>query len=122
MPHQVCHAHCPKGGGGGVVLVLLAVIVAVVAASAHRIVHAAEDVLEVAVIAVASITALAVLGATAYVALRVRRSHARTRQALMSHTPAIQRGSQALSGPRPAIGPSHVIDGLVIRDDITERR
>jgi hypothetical protein len=120
--HQVCHAHCPKGGGGaGAVLVLLAVIVAVAAAGAHRIVHAAEDVLEVAVIALASVIALAVLGATAYVALRVHRSHARTRQAVVSHTPAIQRGSRALSGTRPAIEPHRVIDGMVIGNEISER-
>jgi phosphohistidine phosphatase SixA len=102
MPyHQVCHAHCPKGSGGaGAVLVLLAVIVAVIASSAHRIEHAADVVLEVLTIAVASLAALAVVAAGAYVALRVHRSHARTRQALVSHTPAIQRGSQALSAPQ----------------------
>jgi hypothetical protein len=121
--HQVCHAHCPKGGGGaGAVLAVLAVIVAVVAASAHRIVHAAEDVLEVAVIAAAVVIGLAVLGATAYVALRVHRSQARNRQAIARHTPAIQRGSRTLSGARTAIEPHRVIDGaVVISDEITER-
>jgi hypothetical protein len=100
MPyHQVCHAHCPKGGAGAL-LALLAVIVIVLAASAHRIEHAAEDVLEVLLIAVASVSLLAILGTAAYVALRIHRSHARTRQALGSHTPAIQRGSQALSARR----------------------
>jgi hypothetical protein len=160
MPHQVCHAHCPRGGGRGA-LVLLAIIAVVVASSAHRIEHAAEDVLEVAVIAVASVLGLAVLGTAAYVALRVHRSHARTRQALVSHTPIVQRGSQALSGVRHAVAepgrvcplpyapggevpcvaagrcmrpaacepssitsgePHRVIDGVVISDEITERR
>ena len=55
-------------------------------------------------IAVASLAAAAVLAVGAYVALRIHRSHATARQALASHTPAIERGSQALSARRrPAI-------------------
>jgi hypothetical protein len=124
MPyHQVCHAHCPKGGGGaGAALAVLAVIVAVAAASAHRIEHAAEDVLEVAVIALASAIGLAVLGATAYVAVRVHRSHARNRQAIARHASIALGASQALSGARPAIEPHRVIDGTVISNGICERR
>jgi hypothetical protein len=121
MPHP-CPHHCPKDGGGGLAAVLVVLAVIVIAAAAHPVVHAAEDVLEVAVIAVASVFSLAALGATAYVALRVHRSHARTRQAVVSHTLATSRGAQTLSGSRPAIEPHRVIDGVVIHDEIAEGR
>jgi hypothetical protein len=98
MPHQVCHAHCPKGGGGllAVVLVVAAVIIA---ASARAIEHAAEVVLEVAVITVASVLGLAALGVVAYVALRIHRSHARNRQAITQHAPVAQLAVEAVSAP-----------------------
>jgi hypothetical protein len=119
MPyHQVCHAHCPKGGGGaGAALALLVIIVAVAASSAHRIEHAAEDVLQVAVITVASALGLAALAAGAYVALRVHRSHDRNRQAIAGHAPAIQRSAQAISAARPAIEPHRTIRATVITEE-----
>jgi hypothetical protein len=103
MPHP-CPHHCPPERGSGLgIIIAIAVLLGVVAAirtAMPAIEHGAELVLEVLVITVASITGLAAIGAAAYVALRVHRSQARTRQALASHTPAIQRGSQALSAPR----------------------
>jgi len=122
MPHQICHAHCPKGGGGlGALAVLVAVIA--IAAVARPVAHAAVDVLEVAAIVVGSVLGLAVAGGIAYVALRVHRSHARARLTMSRHAPIAQRRSEALSGARPAIkNRGHVIDGVVVSDEITERR
>lgn len=53
MPRQICHAHCPKGGGAAGLLALGAVIA--MAAIARPALHAAEVVLEVAVIIAASV-------------------------------------------------------------------
>jgi hypothetical protein len=103
MPHP-CPHHCPPERGSGLgIIIAIAVLAAVVAAirtAMPAIEHGAELVLEVLVITVASIAGLAAIGAASYVALRIRRSHGAARQALVSHTPAIQRGSQALSSPQ----------------------
>jgi hypothetical protein len=103
MPHP-CPHHCPPERGSGLgIIIAIAVLIGVVAAirtAMPAIEHGAELVLEVLVITVASIAGLAAIGAASYVALRIRRSHATARQALASHTPAIQRGSQALSARR----------------------
>lgn len=90
MPHQhqVCHAHCPKGGGGGALLVVLAVVV--VAAIARPVVHAATQLLEVALIFAASMAGVVVLGGVALLAVRVRRGRARKHQAMFGHAPARQ--------------------------------
>jgi hypothetical protein len=111
--------HCPGcgHGGGGAALVVLATVI--LAAIARPVVHAAETVLEVALIVAGAILGLAALGGTAYAAVRLRRWHARTGQAIAEHA----RDSQALSGrARAAIeAPKVVIDGLPVSDEVTER-
>lgn len=110
MPHP-CPHHCPKSGGGGLAAVLAVVAVVIVAAAARPAVHAAEDVLEVVIVAVASVAGLAVVGAAVIAAVRVHRWHARNRLDVARHAPIAQRGSQALSAPRASAleAPRHVI-------------
>ena len=105
MPHQVCHAHCPKGGGHGFVLLVAAVLI--IAAIARPVVHAAEDVLQVVLITVASVIGVAVLGAAAYAALRARSRRQNRLTAVSFHPPVTRRASQAVSASRPrAIEPT----------------
>lgn len=96
-----------QGGGGGALLLLAAVVVIAILIrkpvehAADTAVRVALDVLEVAAITVASVLGLAVLGAGAYVAVRLHRSHASHRQAIARrNAPAIQRGSQGVSAPK----------------------
>jgi hypothetical protein len=106
MPHQICHAHCPKGGGGlGIIAAVVAA--AVIAAAARPVVHAAAVALEVAAIVVASAAALAVLGVMAYGGVRLHRWHARARRAIPQRAQADQALTEAhkaaigTSRPRP---------------------
>jgi len=119
--------HCPGCGGGGgsgasALLVLLAVII--IAAIARPVVHAAEVVLEVVLITAASVTGLAVLTGSALLVRVAMRRHARNYLNVSRHAPIVLRGSQAVSAPpRRAIETGrHVIDGVVLRDEITERQ
>jgi hypothetical protein len=99
---------CDRGGGGGggaAALVVLAVIV--IAAIARPVAQAADavlrvlaDALEVAAIVLASAAGLAVLAGMAYGALTVYRWHARNRQAMSRHAPAVLSRSQAIPAPR----------------------
>jgi hypothetical protein len=101
--------HCPGcgDGGGGAAAVVLVVLAVIIAAIARPVAHAAGDVLrvlttalEVTAIAVASVLGLAALAGMAYGAALVYRWHARNRQAIPRHTPAVQRVSWTLSAPR----------------------
>ena len=100
MPHP-CPHHCPKPGGGGTAalagLVLAAVVIAAIARPVERL---AVDVAEIAIITVASVIGLAVLGAAAYVALRARGRRQNRLTAVAFHPPVTRRGSQAVSASR----------------------
>lgn len=98
MPKQICHAHCPRGGGSGAVLVVLAVIV--IAATARAVIHAAELVLEVAVIAAASVLGLAAVGGIALLVQRVHRSQARALRGISRPALAVQKPAETLSAPQ----------------------
>jgi hypothetical protein len=111
MPHQVCHAHCPKGGGSGAVLVLLAVVV--LAAIARPVVHAASVVLQVVLITAASVAGLAVIAGVTYGAVRVYRRQAMDRQAISRHARTAQalsaRPVAAIEAPRPGLADLRVL-------------
>ncbi len=116
MPHP-CPHHCPPERGSGLAIVVAIVVLAVAAAAVRSampaIEHTAELAIEVLVITVASVIGLAAIGASAYVALRVRRSQATRRQALSGHSPvtlqAVRSRSarRAIEAPRP---PLYVVD------------
>jgi hypothetical protein len=90
------HTHGHGGGAAGAaVLVVLAVIV--IAAIAGPVIHAAELIAEVMLIAAASIAGLAVLVGAAFLAGRLHRRHARTQ-----HGPIVLRSPQKLSAPDTA--------------------
>lgn len=109
--------HCPgcgHGGGAAAALVVLAVIIAVVIRKPVE--HAADDVLRVAIdalaiaaIAVASAAGLAAIAGVAYGARSLHRWHARNRQAIPRHAPIVLRASQRpsapheIGAPRPAL-------------------
>lgn len=79
MSRIICHENCPSGGHGPRVGLVIAIavlvgVVAAVRAAARPLEHAADVVLEAAVIAAASVAGLAALAVVAYVA---RRAHGR---------------------------------------------
>jgi hypothetical protein len=98
---------CDRGSGGGgavVVLVVAAVIIAAiarpVARAASEVLRVLADALEVTAIVLASAAGLAVLAGMAYGALTVYRWHARNRQAMFRHAPAVLSRSQAIPAAR----------------------
>ena len=100
MPHP-CPHHCPPERGGQALAVAAILVGIGLAVAARPVVNAARDVLEVVAIVITAISALAGLAAGVAVAVWLHRQHARTRLAVPRHTPALRRGPQALSAPRP---------------------
>jgi hypothetical protein len=113
MPHP-CPHHCPpERGRGAAVLAALAVLAVIVAATARPVVHAAEDVLEVAAIT----AAVLVVGLVAVVVVwrARRRPHAlpvacQAPQAL----PAAERPVSALPVPTWAARPRELESGAAV--------
>jgi hypothetical protein len=106
------------------VLVVLAVIV--VAAVARPVVHAAEVAAEIVAYVLAAVAGCAVLAVAGYVAWRVRRRRLAARQnyARVISPRAPRAAVQAVTAPRAAAieAPRPAINGLVVHDEIRERR
>jgi hypothetical protein len=82
-------------------MAVLAVLVLVaIAAIARPVLHAAEVILGVALIAGASLLGLGAIGGIAFLVLRVHRRQARKLQAMSQHARVVQRSSQAVSAPQ----------------------
>jgi hypothetical protein len=114
----ICPHHCPAPSGGGfATAVLTAGGVLVLAAAAGPVVHAAEVIVQVIVITVASLVGLALLAIAALVARRVylwRARRAHLMAALESRLAWTAEAAQALPAPRKALPAPVPVAGTVL--------
>jgi len=101
MPHQICHAHCPKGGWGWLAAVIAALVVVLLGARAAapalgRLVH---EVLVWATVAVTGSGVAAIGGYVAVSATQDRRRRADAARPIPQGAPGPRR-SQGGSQPR----------------------
>ena len=103
MPREGFHyGPCDSGGGGAGKLVAVVIGLVVAAAIARPVIHAAEDLLQVVVIAATGLVALGILSTVAVLVVRSRRG-VRQSSVLIDYAPR-----EAIPAPKLAALPAPV--------------